>query len=178
MQKLLLFGGSWLLVLFISTTAYAQDASRPTYWISGGIGKSQFPSGMLALGYEFNQKPTLLTARYSVSGEILQPVEPGIRVCELGVLYGLKIGKFRFSTGLSTVWGNERGQYLFTEPDPLWGTGQHYEFVGYRTVGVPAEIRFITALKYVGIGVTGFGNWNARRSFAGINLSVYVGRLK
>lgn len=167
-----------LLLLVTVTTAHSQTRSQDTYWLSAGVGKTQFPSVMFALGYEFGTKPTLLTARYSVSGELLQQVEPGIKVSELSVLYGLRVGKFRFSTGLSTVWGNERGQYLFTEPTPLWGTGEVYEFVGYRTIGIPGEIRFLTSLKYVGVGITGFGNWNARRSFAGINLSLYVGRLK
>jgi hypothetical protein len=133
---------------------------------------------MAALGYEFSTRPTLLIVRYSVNAEILEAVEPGLKVSELGLLYGLRVGKFRFSTGLSSVWGNDRGKYLYTDPDPLWGSGKHYEFVKYRTVGIPAEIRFITSSKCAGVGVTGFGNWNARRSFAGLNVSLYFGRMK
>ncbi|GAA4447599.1 hypothetical protein GCM10023189_04140 [Nibrella saemangeumensis] len=133
---------------------------------------------MVAAGYEFSQIPTVLTARYSVSGELMQMVEPGIKVSEIGLLYGLRIGKFRMSAGLSRVWGNNRGKYLFSDPDPLMGTGQVYEYVPYQTIGLPAEVRYITSLKHIGIGVTGFGNLNAKRSFAGLNVSLYVGRLK
>jgi hypothetical protein len=60
----------------------------------------------------------------------------------------------------------------------LIGNGRHYEFVRYNKVGVPAEIRYIASLKHVGIGVTAFGNLNEKHSFAGLNLSLYVGRLK
>jgi len=133
---------------------------------------------MLAAGYEPGGKLAVLTARYTVNGEIFEPAQPGLKVSEIGLLYGIRAGSFRFSTGLSRIWGNNRGQYLFTDPDPLWGSGKNYEFVKYSTLGIPAEIRFITSLKYVGIGITGFGNLNAKRSFAGLNLSVYLGRLK
>lgn len=166
------------LFLLIASASYSQTAQRDHYWLSGGIGKSHLPSGMIALGYEPKNKIAFLVGRYSVNAEMLQAVEPGLKVSEMGLLYGLRTGKFRFAAGLSHVWGNFRGKYLFTEPDPLWGSGERYEFVKYNTIGVPAEIRFITSFKNVGIGVTGFGNLNAKRSFAGLNLSVYIGRMK
>jgi hypothetical protein len=166
---------------FIAKNAQAQSSivnKQHNYWLSLGLGKAEFPSAMVALGFEPKHKSAIITARYSVSGEIAQPVEPGIKINELGVLYGIKLGKFRFSTGLSTVWGNERGVYLYTDPDPLWGTGANYQYLGYTTIGIPGEIRFITSAKHVGIGITGFGNLNERRSFIGVNLALYVGKMK
>jgi len=162
---------------FINSQTFGQAAAQDSYWLSGGLGKSHLPSLMIAMGYEPKSSPTVLIARYSVNAEFMQAVEPGLKVSELGLLYGLRTGTFRFAAGLSRVWGNDRGKYLYTDPDPLWGSGQHYEFVKYGTMGIPAEIRYYTALKYIGIGVTGFGNLNPRRSFAGINVSVYLGRL-
>ncbi|GAB3749094.1 hypothetical protein [Spirosoma pomorum] len=155
-----------------------QIREKSTYWLSGGLGKTQFLSGMIAAGYEPANNRSILIGRYSVNAEFMQAVEPGIKVNELGLLYGVRTGNFRFAAGLSSIWGNNRGQHLYTDPDPLWGSGKYYEFISYKTTGVPAEIRFITSLKHVGIGVTAFGNLNSKRSFAGLNLSLYVGKMK
>ncbi|WP_158600338.1 hypothetical protein [Fibrisoma montanum] len=178
MFKFLIFGCAWALVLLITNVACSQDASHDKYWFSAGAGKSQFPSGMLAVGYEFKNNPTHLVARYTINTQIFSDIQPNIRVSEIGLLYGIGMGKFRFSTGLSGVWGTNRGKYLYSDPDPLIYGSTYYEPVKYTTIGLPAEIRFITSSKDVGIGVTGFGNWNAKRSFVGLNLSVYVGRMK
>ncbi|MFD2572100.1 hypothetical protein ACFSUS_15755 [Spirosoma soli] len=167
-----------VLVLLTASVAYSQKFYQNNYWLGVGLGKSQFPSGMMALGYEFTNKPTLLVARYVANGQVFSDIRPGISVNELGLLYGVKAGKFRFSTGLSGVWGVNRGKYLYSDPDPLIYGTTVYESIKYTTVGVPAEIRFITSTKDVGIGLTGFGNLNARRSFVGLNLSLYVGQMK
>jgi len=164
--------------LFASYCVHAQDVDKNKYWIGLGLGKSQFPSGMAAFGYELKNKPTLLTARYTFNGEIFSDNLPGIKVNELGLLYGLKTGKFNLSAGLSGVWGIERGAYIGSDPDPLIYGSRIYESTSYTTIGVPAEIRFITSTKDVGIGLTGFGNFNAKRSFVGLNLSLYLGKMK
>jgi hypothetical protein len=167
-------------LLFLSPgTARAQEKSyKGNYWFGLGLGKSQFPSGMMALGYEFTNRPTLIVARYVANGELFSDRQPGISVNELGLLYGIRTGKFRFSTGLSGVWGTYRGQLLSTDPDPLIYGTQYYERIDYKTVGIPAEIRFLTSTKDVGVGLTGFGNLNGKRSFVGLNLSVYLGKMK
>ncbi|RYE19821.1 MAG: hypothetical protein EOP45_12025 [Sphingobacteriaceae bacterium] len=170
--------GAIALLCLTTTIGYSQKADRNNYWFGVGLGKSQFPSGMIALGYEFVNKPTLVTARYTFNGQILSNNVPGIMVSEFGLLYGLKSGKFRFSTGLSGVWGINRGKYLSSDPDPLINGTQIYEKIKYTTIGLPAEIRFITSTKDVGIGVTGFGNLNGKRSFVGLNLSFYIGQMK
>ncbi|RYE21198.1 MAG: hypothetical protein EOP45_09900 [Sphingobacteriaceae bacterium] len=167
-----------IVFVLISHFSFAQRDHKNNYWLGVGLGKSQFPSGMMALGYEFSNRPTLIVARYTANSEILPDIRPAIRVDEFALLYGIRTGKFRFSTGLSGVWGRNRGQFLWADPDPLiYGSAQH-ETISYTTIGLPAEIRFITSNKDVGIGVTGFGNLNAKRSFAGINLSLYIGQMK
>ncbi|GAB3501729.1 hypothetical protein GCM10027341_28880 [Spirosoma knui] len=164
---------------FLSThVAYSQKFYQNNYWLGLGLGKSQFPSGMIALGYEFTNKPTLLVTRYTFNGEVFPDYRPAIAIHEMAVLYGLRAGKFRFSTGLSGVWGTNRGKFLSFDADPLIYGSYVHEPVKYATIGVPAEIRFITSTKDVGIGVTGFGNLNAKRSFVGLNVSVYIGQMK
>ena len=156
----------------------AQSVDQSKFWVSGGLGKSQFIHGMVAAGYELKNGRSILVSRYSVTGELISFVEPGLKTSEFGFLYGAKRGKLRLAAGLSTIWGRFRGNYLFTHPTPLFGSGREYELIKYKTVGIPAEIRFITSTKHVGIGVTAFGNLNDKNSFAGLNISLYAGRMK
>lgn len=160
------------------SVSQAQSTDQSKFWLSGGLGKSQFIHGMIAAGYEPRNRNSILISRYSVTGELIPALNPGLKTSELGLLYGLKSGKFSFAAGLSTVWGRFRGKYLYSDPDPLMGSGNYYELNDYRTIGLPAEIRFITSTKHVGIGITAFGNLNDKNSFAGLNLSFYAGRMK
>ncbi|WP_077924195.1 hypothetical protein [Spirosoma sp. 209] len=172
-------GGALIVFLLLANAGYSQQFYDNRYWLGLGAGRtSQFPSGMMALGYEFAHKPTQLVARYVLNSEVLSDAQPAIRVNEIGMLYGVRAGKFRFSTGLSGVWGTNRGKFLQSDPDPLLYGSAYYERLTYTTVGIPAEIRFITSTKDVGVGVTAFGNLNAKRSFVGLNLSLYVGQMK
>ena len=166
------------LLLGLACKSQAQGVDQSKFWLSGGLGKTRFISGMIAAGYEPGNRNSIIISRYSVDGELIPALNPGLKTSELGLLYGLKSGKFSFSAGLSTVWGRFRGKYLYSDPDPLMGSGQYYEVRNYRTVGIPAEIRFITSTKYIGIGVTAFGNLNDKNSFAGLNISLYGGRMK
>lgn len=108
------FACGWAIALFYLTTdpGYAQQTRQGNYWLGVGLGKSQFPSGMIALGYEFVNKPTLLIARYTVNRELFSKKALGMIAQEFALLYGIRTGKFRFSTGISNVWGTSRGTYL------------------------------------------------------------------
>ena len=169
---------AFLLLLGLSCVSQAQSVDQSKFWLSGGLGKARFISGMIAAGYGPRNRNSIIISRYTVDAELIPALNPGLKTSELGLLYGLKSGKFSFSAGLSTVWGRFRGNYLYTDPDPLMGSGEYYEVRNYRTIGVPAEIRYITSLKYLNIGVTAFGNLNDKNSFAGLNISFYGGRMK
>jgi hypothetical protein len=168
----------WFFVLGMSFKIQAQNVEHSKFWVSGGLGRTNFLSGMVAGGYEPKDRNSVIIGRYSVGGEVIPVSNPGIKIAEISLLYGTKAGRFRFAAGLSNVRGHYRGHYLYTDPDPLLGSGRYYEFVKYNTVGIPAEIRYIAALKHIGIGVTAFGNLNEKHSFAGLNVSFYVGRMK
>ena len=171
-KSLLLFAG-----LFFTYFSYGQTAEKPTFWLGAGLGKTQYISGMVAAGFEPRNTNRVLTARYSVAGELLPDYAPGIKMSEVSLLYGVRLWDLRLSAGLGTVWGVERGRYLASDPDPLVGTGQFYERKTYSTVGIPAEVRYITSLtNWFNVGVTAFGNLNGKRSFAGVNFSLYVGQ--
>ncbi|KAB7732427.1 hypothetical protein F5984_00230 [Rudanella paleaurantiibacter] len=170
-----------LIVLFVYPIQHivlAQQTIPTRFWVSPGLGKATYASGMLAVGFEPQNSQSALVGRYVVDAEFIPAVEPGIKTQELGLLYGRRVRKFLFAAGLSYIKGNFRGQYLYTDPDPLMGTGRVHEYVGYKTIGIPAEIRYMASLKQIGIGLTAFGNLNDKRSFGGLNLSLYFGKMK
>ncbi|OZI06867.1 hypothetical protein BWI93_17895 [Siphonobacter sp. BAB-5385] len=183
----------YVLLLFFVTAfsgkTYAQDPSRvrPSrdgFWLSlaggGAVGQTKLANLTGAVAYEFKNKPTLLTLRCSYNLGIFEKesVTPLIDVADVGLLYGYKVGKFRFSAGVGAVWGTDRGAYKYYLSDPLTYGNNVYESLDYTTIGLPTEIRFITGGKDLGIGLTAFGNVNAKRSFFGLNLAFYLGELK
>lgn len=167
-----------LMLMIFPFIGKGQSADDSEFWLSVGLGKSRFIHGMVAAGYEPKNKSSIIISRYSVTGELISFAQPALKTSEFGLLYGLKKGNFSLASGLSAVWGRFRGKYMYTEPTPLMGSGYHYETINYTTVGIPVEIRYITSTKHAGIGITAFGNLNNKNSFAGLNISIYVGRLK
>ena len=159
-------------------SCHAQNNQPTRFWLSPGIGRANFPCVMVAAAVEPANTQSAIIGRFSVNGELIPPSEPGIKTGEWGVLYGRRVKNFLFSAGLSYVYGNYRGRYLYTDPDPFLTSGKVYEFVGYKTIGIPAEVRYMATLKHIGIGLTAFGNLNDKRSFAGLNVSLYFGKLK
>ncbi|MDR6197713.1 hypothetical protein [Siphonobacter sp. SORGH_AS_0500] len=150
------------------------------FWGSAGIGTGTLGNLSLALAYEFKNKPALITTRYAYNLEIYndESVTPLQNVNDLGVLYGYKVGKFRFSTGLSRVWGVKRGKFLREDSEPFLYGKDSYESLGYATIGIPAEVPFILSNRDLGIGLTAYGNLNTKRPYGGLNLSFYLGEMK
>lgn len=162
----------------VVTYSQAQHTASTRFWISPGIGRTTYPSIMLALAVEpANTKSTIL-GRFSLNGELIMHDTPGIRTGEWGLLYGRKLNNVLFSAGVAYLSGVSRGKYLYTDPNPYLSTGKVYEKINYQTIGMPVEVRYIAALKYVGIGLTAFGNLNNKRSFVGLNVSLYGGKIK
>ncbi len=163
----------------VTSVSQAQtDLEKHIFWISPTVGKATFPSAMLSVGYEPATSQSVFVGRYTVNAELFPDEEPGIKLQELGLLYGRRIGNVRVVAGLASIWGNYRGAYIQTDPDPLTGNGREYEFVSYKTWGIPAEVRYMLTSKYVGIGLTAFGTLNQKRSFGGLGVSFYLGKMK
>jgi hypothetical protein len=183
MKNLRLVLGCMLLWLNILGTVQAQQfrsgtiADYSRYWVSAGVGKSRYPSLMGALSFQPQHKNYVLTARYTVSGEVMSEILPGIKISEAAAMGGIRISNFIVSTGVSKVWGVDRGARIGpVEPGSLF-KGDRYEKNGYSSFGVPVEVRFMLPVKYVGLGITAFGNLNQNHSYGGLNISIYGGRL-
>lgn len=174
-----------LLILFINGfvgSLFAQFNnqalnSEHRFWLTSGLGKTRFLSLNNGVSFQPRDKNFVLTGRYTVSGEFLSQTTPGLKISDAGLLYGLRVSNFIFSAGLSKVWGVDRGQYLGpAEPGALL-KGDRYEKIQYSAIGIPLEARFLIPFKWMGIGITAYGNLNNGHSFGGVALSMYAGKL-
>lgn len=174
-----------LLIVFfngIARPSFAQFTNQALsgehrFWLTSGLGKTRFLSLNNGFSFQPRNRNFVLTGRYTVSGEFLSQTTPGLKISDAGLLYGLRVSNFIFSAGLSNVWGVDRGQYLGpAEPGALL-KGDRYEKIHYSTIGIPVEARFMIPFKWVGLGITAYGNLNDGHSFGGLALCVYAGKL-
>ena len=105
--------------------------------------------------------------RASAAGEIF-----GDQLADIGLLYGRESSTdsfhFSFAAGLGRVTG-ERGE------GGLFGSREDIS----PTIGIPLELQCNwEPSNYFGLGLTGFANINIEQFFAGIALSVQLGKLR
>ncbi|GAB3904800.1 hypothetical protein GCM10028803_34740 [Larkinella knui] len=193
------------LLALLNTFTYAQDKAMTAkkeynrYWVSAGfslaygevvtsrsnvttgndqkkIGK--YPGIMTSASFQPKRALSVISGRYVINAELFQDDSPGIKCSELGALYGVRLNGFIVSTGLSRVWGVDRGKKL-SDPDPHGViSGGMYEKVTYAKLGVPIEVRYIFPLQWCSLGLTAFGNINEGHSFGGITFSIYGGKMQ
>ncbi len=146
--------------------AKQQSADISRFWlnIGPGIGTVGSFAGVAGISYQFGAN--LLTVRGSTTGDLL-----GEHYSDIGLLYGRVFSNDSFHTsfaaGLARVSG-QRSEELFGSSDDI-----------SPTLGLPLELQtYWKAASFFGIGVTGFANINENQSFAGLALSVQLGKLR
>jgi hypothetical protein len=77
------------------------------------------------------------------------------------------------AVGLGVVKSVRRGELL----EPGW-FGDRYDRLDRTTLGVPIDLKTTANLGPVGVGVNMFGNVNAKGSFAGLALTVQLGKMR
>jgi hypothetical protein len=161
----------------VQTRRAGTIADYNRYWISAGAGHARYPSVLGTLSVQPRSKPFVATARYTVSGEVLSEPLPGVKIAEVAAMGGIRLRNVILSTGISYVWGVDRGARIGpAEPGALFRSDR-YEKKEYRNVGLPMEARFVLPLKYIGVGLTAFSNLNRSHSYGGLTISLYAGRL-
>lgn len=146
------------------------------YWLNAGIGKCYFgPTIKLGISYEYNQN--IFSFRYLKADEFRFSTggynfeEPPLKFYEIAVLYGypyrihnMTIG---FLAGIGYINGIERGTLI---------QNRLYESIKISQLSLPIEAYLkIEPLKYFSLGITGFGNINAKRSFFGGMIELSIG---
>ncbi|MBS4032961.1 MAG: hypothetical protein KGZ85_00730 [Ignavibacterium sp.] len=152
------------------------DQTITKYWFNAGIGKSYFgPTIKLGISYEYNQN--IFSFRYLKADEFQFSTggyhfeEPPLKFYEIAMLYcypyrihNMTIG---FLAGIGYINGIERGMLI-----------QHklYESIKIEQLSIPIETYFkIEPFKFVSLGIAGFGNINAKRSFFGAMIDLSIG---
>ncbi len=156
----------------------ASDIVTQRYWINAGIGAAS--SGIAAdAGISVPIGPALLTLHvaYTEEFKLLGPA-PAENAWDIGLMGGIfRENRFWFvsgSAGVSIVSVRRRGEL---QSSSGWFSASYSSTVS-TTVGIPAEVQlFWTPIEFLGIGLTGFGNLNPEKSYAGVMLMLRVGRL-
>lgn len=151
--------------------AYAQQ-NTTRLWLAAGIGAAVPTSGgdaitnMAQLVYQKNAH------HFALRGVVLHDMQsPGSTtgtdmIGEIGIVYG-RVRETGW--GRMTLAGGLAGVALDACPD---------DDDSCFTAGVPLLAEIARSSKYVGIGLQGFGNINAKASYAGAVLFVQLGRVR
>jgi hypothetical protein len=146
------------------------------YWLNLGIGKCYFgPTLKLGISYEYNQN--IFSFRYLKADEFRFSAggynfdDPPLKFYEIAVLYGYPYRIHNMTIGLLAgigyLNGIERGTLI---------QNRLYEGVEISQLSLPLELYFrIEPLKYLSLGITGFGNINTKRSFFGAMIELSIG---
>lgn len=143
-----------------------QLTNSSQFWLNIGpaIGTSGSLSGIASVSYQFGTH--LLSLRGSVTGEVF-----GDHFSDISLLYGRATTHpsyhVSFAAGIARVTG-QRNEGLFGPKEKL-----------SATIGFPSEMQiYWKPASFFGLGITGFTNINREQSFAGMALSLQLGKLR
>ena len=167
---------AWLVAAPLSRSlAQGQAPRRSTTWATVGMGQATW-GGITEMGSQLTASHQtgrlVLTGRallgFDILGGVLTPPGTVIDVQDFGFLIGVgnHPGLLRYSIGAGV------GQTTVTFTD---GSTSHKK----SAVGMPLESQlFVQPLRFVGVGLYGYGDVNDQRSFWGWSISVALGRLR
>jgi len=174
-------------------TGFSQivDFKKDQYWIDAGFGSyystDQTDGFTWNLGVNLISDNTLYKLRF-LNQQEFKIFGPG--PLEESYSVGMMIGKgfkgkyiqILFSGGLGITGGIKRGKLLYTEPSSGWfdiGDPRHFEKERFISPSIPLEIDLlIKPIKYLGAGVTLFGDLNLKRPMYGFVLKFGLGKMR
>jgi hypothetical protein len=169
-------------VSILSPALARAQAPSPDAGVHASAGVGAGGEGVAALAsLGFRQGHRLITVRYARTEElnILGP-SPEESRSDVSVMIGrIENGRHGFvsgSAGLGLVSQLKRGERLSGSEYGLFGG--RYESVHATTVGMAVSGKAVLAGRYAGIGLEAFGNINPKASFAGLALTLHLGRLR
>lgn len=176
---------SFIGLLLQMGVAQAQSVpSQPTsaFWFSAGagVGTSAAIRGealAIRLDLAYQRVGNVFSARAAYAGD---PIFGGF-VYDVGLLYGraLAVGPYFASVaaGVARVDGAP-GDGLCIAVGPAVGCSDGTSEELDATIGLPLEVQLYRSSRFVGVGLSGFANLNREANFAGVVLSVRIGRLR
>ena len=177
------------IILFISITTCGQviDFKNDKYWIESGIGIAQTTSSSkdadIAAEFAFNliKGKSILKTRILAVSEFNILAGGNESSINIGALIGkhhsTKFFKASYLAGLGITTGQERGKKIGTTGG--WLSFNRYEMNNFTSISIPIEVNLVLKpMKFIGIGLTLFGDINAKRSSYGLLLKLEVGKLR
>ncbi|MEQ8524991.1 hypothetical protein [Gracilimonas sp.] len=167
----------FLTFVFGFTSIQAQDSTQTsTSWVQTGIGLSFVQNiddaTSALLGFQIQHNNHLFSFRTSITGSII-----GTSYQDFGILYGQIFtpldsrffGSMSLGAGFSLT--NQSNLCLF-------GCGSSSSSVKAKfTVPVQASFQY-RPIKFLGLGITGIGNFSTYRSYSGLLFSIHLGRFR
>lgn len=145
-----------------------KSSSEAQFWLYFGPGIGTLGDGAIALigGITYKWGHNLFTFHVTGVSELFGDEFHGI-----GLLYGRATStqSFQFSAaaGLALVNG--------TRSEGLYGSSESVP----TTIGIPVELQAVwEPVNFLGLGIVAFANLNPAQSFAGIMLTLQIGKLR
>ena len=171
--------------LLIANSAFCQEKSRfsrqDKIWADVGLGLAEGAGLVVNTALNYQRNHLVLTGQYlqtdELSGNTL-PVEESKTVAMMGG-WGNRYKYFSIivQVGPSLQSGMKRGAFI----KRVEGSGSYdfYEEDPYKnTLGLSTQIQGFINIKYVGLGGKIFSTVNKERSFWGIGLNIFLGKLR
>ncbi|HEV8253617.1 MAG TPA: hypothetical protein VGQ78_02585 [Vicinamibacteria bacterium] len=182
MRKTLTFGLAIGLMLGAVSGVRAEpaiDEPHDVAFASAGLGAgSNGLGGVLSLGFSRHGVFYGLRTATTTEFEIFGPT-PALNDTDYAFLVGKFSGRRHSFTsaaaGIAVVHSVRRGAQIEA---PYWFFGGTHERIDRVTVGLPLDLRATANLVGVGVGVNLFANLNPAGSFAGLALTLQVGKLR
>ncbi len=165
----------------ISTHAQLAEKQHTCIWVNGGVGLSSLGSVGLSANLSVQYGEILFSMRTTRNIESLDAFTRSVVLNDLGLLIGFASKKSELhssiSIGVALVTGY---QFEPLNPFPLVFDDGNVEGHDISSkIGIPIEAQFfLRSSSYIGFGVYMYANINAVQSFAGITLSLQLGKLR
>jgi len=148
-------------------------------WFSGGLGLMWTEdAGMTNLYASANfSKNTHVLKLRAIAGGPVMGTNQDEHAGDIGFLYGYRqsFGNINISylAGIGLTAGEYKGKI-----DEDFTTYTKYEMIDYQTISLPLEIQLdLNRFRPFGLSLSVFGDLNSEKSFAGLSLSLLLGRL-
>jgi len=164
---------------FIVLAALPAAHAGEVGFASGGVGFGSQSLGAVA-SLNFSRGRLVYVLRASTTSEFnLFGPSPDHSDTDYAAMIGKWSGGPRsylsVATGLSVVHSVRRGAMIEA---PYWFSGGSYEKLDRVTVGLPVDFKASFNVGPVGLGVNMFANLNPKGSFAGLAVTMQLGKLR
>lgn len=175
----------FLLCFISSTITFAQQKSRfarqDKIWVDAGLGLAENIGLTVNTALNYQRNHFIFTGQYLKTDEFSGNLTPAENSEEVALLAGwanrYKYFTIALQAGPSLQSGMKRGKFINSFEGS--STYEYYESDPYKnTIGLTTQLQGFINIKYVGLGGKIFSSINKERTFWGIGISIFAGKLR